>query len=60
MSLKGLQPCAVSAQNIEQMKGKFRTHRAAFDFDRSFCSIDAAICKVDDTKATTGKKERIK
>ena len=33
-----LKPCAVSAKKIEQMKKLVRTHRAAFDFDQSFCS----------------------
>ena len=33
-----LKPCAVLAQKIEQMKKLVQTHRAAFDFDQSFCS----------------------
>ena len=33
-----LEPCAVSAQKIEQLNKMVRTHRAALDFDRLFCS----------------------
>jgi hypothetical protein len=39
--LNELKPCAISAKKIEQMKQKVRTHRAAFDFDQSFCSVAA-------------------
>ena len=51
LSLEELKPCAISGQNIEKMKDKFRTHRAAFDFDRSFCLI-TVICELDDTSCT--------
>ena len=47
ISLEELQPCAVSAQKIEQMKQKVRTHRAAFDFDKSFCT-GVSICEFDE------------
>ena len=36
LTIGELKPCAVSAQNIEQMTKLVRTHRAAFDFDQLF------------------------
>ena len=38
-----LKPCAISAQKIEQMKQKVRCHRAAIDFDTSFCRVSVKI-----------------
>ena len=39
-------PCAVSAQRIEMMRAKFRTHRAAFDFDTAFCKCEIVLVPV--------------
>ena len=39
ISFEELKPCAMSAQKIETMKQKVRTHRAALDFDLLFCMI---------------------
>jgi len=46
ISLEEFKPCAMSAQKIETMKQKVRTHRAAFDFDLSLCK--AGVCLIDD------------
>lgn len=46
ISFEELKPCAMSPQKIETMKQKVRTHRAALDFDLSFCK--AGVCLIDD------------
>ena len=46
ISFEELKPCAMSAQKMETMKQKVRTHRAALDFDLSFCK--AGVCLIDD------------
>lgn len=38
VNLDQLAPCAVSAEKIEQMKQRVKTHRAAIDFDLAFCN----------------------
>jgi len=40
--LDALKPQAASASKIEQLKEKVRSHRAALDFDTSFCK--ATVC----------------
>ena len=43
VDIRELKPCAISAQKIEQMKEKVRYHRAAIDFDTSFCNVSVKI-----------------
>ena len=43
VDIRELKPCAISAQKIEQMKQKVRCHRAAIDFDTSFCRVSVKI-----------------
>ena len=39
INLDEIKPVAISAPKIEQMKKQYKTHRAAFDFDKGFCSV---------------------
>ena len=43
ISFDKLEPYTVLAQKIEQMKKMVRTHRAALDFNRSFCRVATAV-----------------
>ena len=43
ISLDEMKPCAVSASKIEQMRRTVKTHRAAIDFDKSFCKAKAVV-----------------
>ena len=43
ISLDEMKPCAVSASKIEQMRRTVKTHRAAIDFDKSFCKAKVAV-----------------
>ena len=40
VDIRDLKPCTISAQKIEQMNQKVRCHRAAIDFDTSFCNVN--------------------
>ena len=43
ISLDEMKPCAVSASKIEQMRRTVKTHRAAIDFDKSFCKAKVVV-----------------
>ena len=38
-----MRPCVVSALKIEKMKRTVKTHRAAVDFDKSFCKAKVVV-----------------
>ena len=40
-----MRPCVVSALKIEKMKRTVKTHRAAVDFDKSFCKAKVVVKK---------------
>ena len=56
ISLNELEPCAVSAQKIEQTKNMVRTHQDALDFDILFCSEATAIDFDENRYKRTSKK----
>ena len=58
VSIEELKACAVSAQKIEQMKKMVRTHRAALDFDQSFC-LAAAVDSSDAVLKSEGKNRKL-
>ena len=43
ISLDEMRPCAVSTSKIEKMKHTVKTHRAAADFDKSFCKAKVVV-----------------
>ena len=48
ISLDEMRPYTVSASKIEKMRRTIKTHRAAVDFDKSFCKAKVV-----------GKKEKV-
>ena len=45
ISINKMRSCAVSTSKIEKMKCTIKTHRAAVDFDKSFCKAKVVVKK---------------